>query len=158
MALLELPGARIRERASPSRSGLALPHLSRVPAGSRAGIQEAAISSARGPPREFSRWCPEDASFALAARKLSTPQIVDARALPLFDADAGMETLEPEAAIERIEELRGRGASHVAFMRETFSWLADRPLLEEHLSKTCRSVLENEHVRVLELGSGLEAG
>ena len=90
----------------------------------------------------------------LAARKLSTPQAVDARALPLFDASAQIETLEAEEAIDRIDELRGRGASYLAFMRETFSWLADRPLLEEHLGKTSRSVLENEHVRVLELGSG----
>ena len=151
VALLD-SGAQFDETAV--ETGLALPHLSRFQQGAVQESRKQRISSALAAATGILEVVPADASFVLAARKLSTPQAVDARALPLFDASAQIETLEAEEAIDRIDELRGRGASYLAFMRETFSWLADRPLLEEHLGKTSRSVLENEHVRVLELGSG----
>jgi hypothetical protein len=63
-----------------------------------------------------------------------------------------METLDAQGAIARLEELRSNGASFAAFLWETFDWLADRPALEEHLRNTSRLVLDNDCVRVLELG------
>ena len=131
VALLD-SGAQFDETAV--ETGLALPHLSRF---QRAPCRDpgSSASAARSQPqRGFSGGRPRTRRSCSPRASCLTPQAVDARALAAVrrkrpDRDTrGRSRRSIESTSFEVE-----GASYLAFMLETFGWLADRPLLDEHL-------------------------
>ena len=82
----------------------------------------------------FSRSCPQArCRSCVAARELRRPG-VDAACAAAVRGQRPRSSHSRPRRIERIDELRGQArASPRVHARPTFSWLADRPLLEEHL-------------------------
>jgi len=144
------PTAQLDERAV--ETGLELPTLSRFHLGAERQRFDR-IDRALGASADLAEAIPAGAAFVIAGKEPAIAERItsDDRALPFFDGEARMETLDANAAIERLDELRGRGATFAAFLWDTGKWLSLRPELQEHLRSTSRTVLENDRVRVLEL-------
>jgi hypothetical protein len=72
--------------------------------------------------------------------------------MPLFARGESKDSLDDDAAVARLDELRAEGTRFVVLLWTAFEWLSARPGLERHLRSKGRCLLENDLVLIFRLG------